>query len=85
MEEPMNRRKSMKNKCLKRSGNRIKEVTLCHLPDCPLWPKDYHEVLNLITEYAQNVPFLLQYVQIDAVQQKRESHEGKTIQTEIRA
>jgi len=108
-EKKMSRARAIKNHCLNCSSNSPKEVTLCHIVDCDLWPyrfgysikdkryqrrieaarrkypKDYQEMLNIIIEYAQNVPFLLQYVQIDAVQQKRESQEGQTIQTELRA
>jgi len=109
MEVMMNKSQAIKQKCLDCSSSSPKEVTLCHIVDCPLWPfrfgysikdkryqkrieaskrkylKDYQEMIKLIPEYAQNRPDLLQYVQIDAVQKKRESHEGKTLQTELRA
>jgi hypothetical protein len=105
----MSKANAIKNKCLDCCCDSPKEVSLCQIVDCPLWPyrfgysirdkryrirmeaarrkypDDYQEMLKLITEYAQNVPFLLQYVHIDTIQQKRESHEDKTLQTEIRA
>lgn len=105
----MSKAKAIKNKCLNCSSGSPKEVTLCHIAYCNLWPyrfgysikdkryqkrmetarrkypEEYEEMLKLITEYAQNRPFLLQYVQIDAVQKKREPHEDKTLQIELRA
>ena len=105
----MSKAKAIRNKCLDCCCDSPKEVSLCHIVDCDLWPfrfgysindrryqkrmeaarkkypEEYQEMLILITEYAQNVPFLLRYVQIDTAQQKRESHEDKTIQDEIRA
>jgi len=56
-----------------------------YFTDCQQHPENFLEMLNIITEYAQNVPFLLQYVQIDTVQQKRQPGRGQTIQTELRA
>lgn len=34
----MNRTKAIASKCLECSGGSSKEVTLCHIFDCPLWP-----------------------------------------------
>jgi len=34
----MNRTKAIAKKCLECSGDSSKEVTLCHIFDCPLWP-----------------------------------------------
>ena len=33
----MNRTQSIKQKCLNCAGDSPKEVTLCHIVDCPLW------------------------------------------------
>ena len=33
----MNKSQAIKKYCLECSGNSPKEVTLCHLVDCPLW------------------------------------------------
>ena len=33
----LNKSKAIKQYCLECSGNSPKEVTLCHLVDCPLW------------------------------------------------
>jgi len=37
MEEQMNKSQAIRAKCLDCSGS-PKEVTLCHVVDCPLWP-----------------------------------------------
>lgn len=34
----MSRAKAIKNKCLDCGGSSPKEVTLCHIVDCHLWP-----------------------------------------------
>lgn len=30
--------KAIRNKCIEYAGDSPKEVTLCHIFDCPLWP-----------------------------------------------
>jgi hypothetical protein len=37
MKKP-NKRRAIREKCLECSGDSPKEVTLCHLFDCPIWP-----------------------------------------------
>ena len=37
MKKP-NKRRAIREKCLECSGDSPKEVTLCHLFDCSLWP-----------------------------------------------
>ena len=34
----MNRTRAIAKKCLQCCGDSAKEVTLCHIFDCPLWP-----------------------------------------------
>lgn len=34
----MNRTKAIAKYCLECSGDSPKQVTLCHIVDCPLWP-----------------------------------------------
>ena len=34
----MNRAKAIAKYCIECSNESVKEVTLCHLFDCPLWP-----------------------------------------------
>ena len=34
----MNKSQAIKRKCFECAGESPKEVTLCHIVDCPLWP-----------------------------------------------
>ena len=91
----MNKSQAIKLKCLDCAGDSPKEVTLCHIVDCPLWqfrfgystkdkrykkrmeaakrkyPEVYREMLQILSEYTENMANLPEYVQIHAVLEKK--------------
>jgi hypothetical protein len=105
----MNKSKAIKQYCLECSGESPKEVTLCHIVDCPLWqfrfgysikdkrfkkrieaaqrkyPEEYREMLQILKEYGENMPYLPEYVQIHAVLAKKITKEGNSSHASITA
>lgn len=96
----MNRSQAIKKKCLECGGGVKKEVTLCHIVTCSLWPfrfgylnttkrynkrmesarkkypNEYREMLNLVTEYAENSPNLLENAHIEVLSEENTTREG---------
>lgn len=48
-------------------------------------PEEYREVLQLLSEYAENRPNLLEFVQIHAVLEKRKGSECNSMRLEVAA
>jgi hypothetical protein len=42
----MNKSDAVRKKCLECAGGSPKEVTLCHIVDCPLWPYRFGYSMN---------------------------------------
>lgn len=65
----MNRTRAIAKKCLECSGDSAKEVTLCHIFDCPLWqfrfgsmnlgsPKFNKRMNRIKTDYPEEYRFM---------------------------
>lgn len=91
----MNKSQVIKLKCLDCAGDSPKEVTLCHVVDCPLWPfrfgysmrdkrfnrrmeaakknypKDYQEMLTILSEHLKSTPNSPRNAQIHALLERK--------------